>query len=301
VDFDTAKTLLSGLGEVTSVGPSLGSFSLSAELLTCLSTEFAPELAAKSVALDSDPHFWMPMTLAKEPYIRIMGTKGMAAADADRHHTRVRAMAAKLTKSKGLFGAVDVGNRADVYWWDYGQVAFYRDNNMMMVQPTEEAAAYRMFLGFGENKTMGSCLQGVQMDSSSVVLSSTISAGSVSSSVINGVSALSVTARDSILMKVTARKIQAEGALVYNVVDDSAEGIVLGKGDVLVGMQLPSGEKLRVKSHLSVDGKKGWDSIVLDNKYTFEGIYKANVSANPGAIEEAYIAAHAAAAKALGL
>jgi hypothetical protein len=36
-------------------------------------------------------------------------------------------------------------------------------------------------------------------------------------------------------------------------------------------------------------------------RYTFEGIYKANVSANPGAIEEAYIAAHAAAAKALGL
>jgi hypothetical protein len=59
---------------------------------------------------------------AYSPYIRILRTKGMAAADADRHHTRVRAMAAKLTKSKGLFGAVDVGNRADVYWWDYGQV-----------------------------------------------------------------------------------------------------------------------------------------------------------------------------------
>jgi hypothetical protein len=30
-------------------------------------------------------------------------------------------------------------------------------------------------------------------------------------------------------MKVTARKIQAEGALVYNVVDTSEEGIVLEK------------------------------------------------------------------------
>jgi hypothetical protein len=47
VDFDTATKLLSGLGEVTSVGPSLGSFSVSAELLTCLSAEYAPELAAK--------------------------------------------------------------------------------------------------------------------------------------------------------------------------------------------------------------------------------------------------------------
>jgi hypothetical protein len=158
VDFDTAQTLLSGLGQVTSVGPSLGSFSLSAELLICLSSEFASELAAKSVALDSDPHFWMPMTLAKAPYIRIMLTKGMTEADAGAHHDRIRAMAAKLSKSKGTFGAVDVGARSDVYWWDYGQVAFYRDNNIMMVQPTAEASAYRMFLGFGDNKTLGSTL-----------------------------------------------------------------------------------------------------------------------------------------------
>jgi hypothetical protein len=62
------------------------------------------------------------MTLAKDAYIRIMLTKDMTEADAGRHHTRIRAMVGRLPKSKGLFGAVDVGNRADVYWWDYGQV-----------------------------------------------------------------------------------------------------------------------------------------------------------------------------------
>jgi hypothetical protein len=66
-------------------------------------------------------------------------------------------------------------------------------------------------------------------------------------------------------------------------------------------MQLPSGEKLVVKSHLDVDGKKGWNTLVKDNKYTFEAIYNANTSANPGAIESAYLADHAAAAAKFGL
>jgi hypothetical protein len=51
-----------------------------------------------------------------------------------------------------------------------------------------------------------------------VVLSSKLQSGSVSSSVLNGVSALSANVNNSILMKVTARKIQADGALIYNVV-----------------------------------------------------------------------------------
>jgi hypothetical protein len=50
-----------------------------------------------------------------------------------------------------------------------------------------------------------------------------------------------------------------------------------------------------------MDGKKAWKSVIQDNKYTFEEVYKANGIADPAAIESAYAAAHAAAAKALGL
>ena len=50
------------------VGPSLGSFSLSAALLKALLAEFAPEITARAAKMDSDPHFWMPMTLTAEAY-----------------------------------------------------------------------------------------------------------------------------------------------------------------------------------------------------------------------------------------
>jgi hypothetical protein len=60
----------------------------------------------------------------------------------------------------------------------------------------------------------------------------------------------------------------------YNIVDTSDEGIVLEKGDVLVGMELPTGEKIRMQSHLSVDGKTAWDELIKDNTYSFGGVYK---------------------------
>ncbi|CAN0133351.1 unnamed protein product, partial [Heterosigma akashiwo] len=53
------------------VGTSLGSFSVSHALLALLLEEFAPELARKEGKLDSDPHLWMPLTLAAADYVRL--------------------------------------------------------------------------------------------------------------------------------------------------------------------------------------------------------------------------------------
>jgi hypothetical protein len=65
VDHATAKQLLAGLGELTSVGVSLGSFSVSSRMLFALLEEFSAELARRKGKLDSDPHLWMPMTLSR--------------------------------------------------------------------------------------------------------------------------------------------------------------------------------------------------------------------------------------------
>ena len=43
--------------------------------MAALLDEFAPELAAKTACLDSDPHFWMPVTLARQDYLDVMCKK----------------------------------------------------------------------------------------------------------------------------------------------------------------------------------------------------------------------------------
>lgn len=65
VDHETANKLLADLGEIRSVGVSLGSFSVSSRMLFALLEEFAAELSRRKGKLDSDPHLWMPMTLRR--------------------------------------------------------------------------------------------------------------------------------------------------------------------------------------------------------------------------------------------
>lgn len=137
VDHATAVQLLSSLGEIKSVGPSLGSFSVSSAILFELLNEFSSELSSKTGKLDTDPHLWMPLTLEKEAYVQLMNQKGVSNDVSSSHYDRM-AIFLKNFKSKseysnlGLFGAVDVGQ--GVYWWDYGQLKLYQNNTLLLTE-----------------------------------------------------------------------------------------------------------------------------------------------------------------------
>ncbi len=133
VQHATAVQLLASLGEIQSVGASLGSFSLSHQILVALLTEFAAELRAKEGKLDSDPHLWMPMTLEKDSYLQLMAQKGISKDISSAHFDRIAQMMQGFERGDlGLFGAVDVG--LGVKWWDYGQLKLYQRNTRMMTE-----------------------------------------------------------------------------------------------------------------------------------------------------------------------
>ena len=133
VQHATAVQLLASLGEIQSVGASLGSFSLSHQILVALLAEFAAELSAKEGKLDSDPHLWMPMTLEKDSYLQLMAQKGISKDISSAHFDRIAQMMQDFERGDlGLFGAVDVG--LGVKWWDYGQLKLYQRNTRMMTE-----------------------------------------------------------------------------------------------------------------------------------------------------------------------
>lgn len=134
VDHSTAVQLLSSLGEIESVGVSLGSFSISATILMAFMIEFQHELTNKKGKLDSDPHLWMPLTLSKSAYLHLMEQKGTNTESAGQHFDRMKIFLEKfLTNSEnlvlGVFGPVNVGQ--GVYWWDYGQLKLYQKYNLL--------------------------------------------------------------------------------------------------------------------------------------------------------------------------
>ena len=285
VSHATAIEMLQSLGDIGQVGPSLGSFSVSAAMLQALSDEFATELAEKTAKLDTDPHFWMPMTLSPKDYASLMKQKGIDEDVSLAHHARMLAMKEKFDfGDMGLFGAVDVGSEA--CWWDYGLLKLYSMNNLKLIEDNNDAVLLRRFFGI-DDKKLGSTLDGVSVDESSCVFGSVIKSGTISNSAIAGVQSPHVEADGAIIVNCVAKKIVAgKGAILYNLIDTSDDGIVAAPGDVIVEVTEESGDSMILKSSMDIDGGKAWKQKLDMNEMSFEDVHKKNKDSNVTAIEE---------------
>lgn len=298
VNHATAVKMLESLGDIGQVGPSLGSFSVSATLLQGLCEEYSEELTAKTAKLDTDPHFWMPLTLPKAEYASLMSQKGIEEDVSNSHHDRMTAFKAKLDLSElGLFGAVDVGK--DACWWDYGLMKLYSKNNLKLLEDDGDAKLLRKFMGVTDKKAH-SALGEATADEPSTVLNCKIGAGSIVGSVLANVTCKEISADGAIIVNCVAPKITAgKGAILYNLI--STEDIVVADGAVQVEVTEESGESMLLKSSMDTDGGKAW-KIKLDvNDVTFEDVFKKNKEANVGAIETKRAESYKKVADSLGL
>mmetsp|Transcript_9249 Transcript_9249/g.12526 ORF Transcript_9249/g.12526 Transcript_9249/m.12526 type:complete len:555 (-) Transcript_9249:322-1986(-) len=301
VDFPTATRLLASFGTVEQVGPSLGSFSVSAALLAAFLKEFHSELEAKQAKMDSDPDFWMPLTLSGEAYCSVMKQKGVDVETSSDHYGRMQGFKAKFLAttpgSHSMLGAIDVGPLADCYWWDYGQLKLYLKNNMLATEHSEEAKALHHFMRI-TSRTLGSEVGGT-VDDNSVLLSSRFLEGAVTNSVCTSVTAIQLEVEDCLLMNVTAKKIKAKGCVLYNVVDDSEEGLELEDGTVMVNVFMPGEDKLIMKSTIDTDGGKVFKTKMDCNPFSFDEVYKQNGSVDVSAATAELNAAASALAQTL--
>lgn len=277
VSFATANKLLASFGTVVAVGPSLGSFSVSAALLLALLDEFAKELEGKTAKLDSDPDFWMPLTLSGEAYTSVMVQKGVPLGVAAKHYGRMQGFKAgflAVHTGAGMFGAVDVGSLDSCYWWDYGMLKLYRKNNMLATANTAEAAALHKFMRITKRVMYSEA--GGTVDEKSILLNTRFLEGSVVDSVCTSVTTPSLQVEGCLLMNVTAKKVVGKNCIVYNVVDESEEGLVLPEGTVLTNVFMPGQPKLVMQSTVTTDGGTVFKTKLDANPYSFNEVYGLN-------------------------
>ena len=296
VTYDVAAQYLPS--DVERVGTSLGSFSVSAALMDALLAEFAPELAAKTACLDSDPHFWMPLTLRENDYLAVMGKKGTSAAEAGAHYKRMAAFRQRFDPSGApVLACVDVGTNA--FWWDYGRLGLYFENNLLLTEASTSAHALRTFLGLHPYRQQESKLGvGMPVDDSSVVLKCNIGTGNIGKgNVLVNVSAPSVEVEGCILVNVTSTvPIKGKGGLLYNVVhEDAAAGAPPLSCDAVRADVFYPGNHLQMTSSRETDGGKVWKEQLEGNPMSFEGVYKANQPLDVGECTNLAAGAHAAA------
>jgi hypothetical protein len=281
--------MLKNLGDIGRVGPSLGSFSVSAKILEALCVEFKNELAAKDGKLDTDPHFWMPLTLPQDEYISLMSQKGVEHDESRAHHVRMTKMKlAFLTANPelGLFGAVDVGSNA--CWWDYGLLKLYIANNLKLSQEGPDADLLRRFFGV-TSRIMNSEVSGVAVDGTASLFSCKAKSGTVGAhATMAAVEAQEIQiGDDAIVVNCAAKKIVAgKGAVLYNIVDESEEGITAEDGDVFVSVGNVDGSSMLLKSKITICGGNAWKQVLDGNIMSFEDVHTQNRDADVSTIEK---------------
>lgn len=292
VSHETATQMLQQLGTIAQVGPSLGSFSVSAAILNGLCEEYSVELTEKVAKLDTDPHFWMPLTLPEESYINLMAQKGVDEAASKSHHERMKAFSVKFFKQQkqngdevsinsnklGLFGAVDVGK--DACWWDYGQLKLYSKNSLLLLDDSNpESKLLRKFLGITEGPLSGTYTPSNVMFNHSYAFECNVATGSVKDSLLSHVSAGEVNADGAIVVNCVAPKITAgKGSILYNLM--GTKEIIAEPGQVLVEVSSDDGKAIEIRSRMDIDGGKAWKTEVEGNIMSFEQVWKSNKNAN---------------------
>ena len=289
VTHEQATEMLGTLGPVTKVGTSLGSFSVTAVFLRELLAEYSAELEAKSGAKDTDPHWWMPLTLGLPAYIAMMAKKGASREDAEQDYARVQRVKAQSLAKGGastMFGAVDVGQ--DCCWWDYGQLKLFKASMALVRSNEAEAALYRTFLEI-PSRVNASEIGAATADDGSLVQGCQFMSGSVADSIACNVYAEHVEAEGAILINVTARKVIAKpGSVVYNVVDDSADGIRVEENIACVGVWDEEGASFLMKTDATEDQKQYWKVVREDmgNATSYHNIYEENLATDVMKVED---------------
>lgn len=286
VDHATATKMLGQLGTIGQVGPSLGSFSVSGQFLKAMLEEYSSELTAKEAKMDTDPHFWMPLTLSEEDYIYLMTQKGIEESTSKPHYQRMKKFSEKFDKgpSMGLFGAVDVGK--DACWWDYGQLKLYSKNSLLLLDDKNpESALLRKFLSIEDGPQTGT-VDGVTIDHS-YSFASKIFSGTMKDSLICQVTTQDLNADGAIVVNCVAPKITAgKGCILYNLMSDT--DIVASDGQVMVAVNTEASDSsLVLKSRMDIDGGKAWKKVVEGNDMSFEQVHKNNKQANISKIAQA--------------
>ena len=172
-------------------------------------------------------------------------------------------------------------------WWDYGQLKLYTANNLKLNEEGSDADLLRRFFGVTARQ-MNSEVGGVAVDDSACVFSCRAKSGSVGANVsMAAVEAQEVQIGEgAIVVNCCAKKIVAgRGAVLYNLVSDSEDGIVAEDGDVIVAVTDTDGKSMLLKSKIDVCGGKAWKSVLDGNAMSFEEVHKQNRDTDISTIE----------------
>ncbi len=252
------------------VGISLGSFSLSKQMTFSLLEEFKQELEKKEGMLNTDYHFWMPMTLDEETYLKLM-KKDSGKMEASTHYHRMQRFRQNFSYKYSIepfLGIVDIGKNA--YWWDLGTVNSYFHNMLKLTSSTVEGKMMRMLFSIGQSSSSYG-INRVVHDDNSILINCNIRSGSVKNSILLGVNADSVDVTNSLIINSDFNAVVADRSLLYNV--QEMEKMLFKNGTIRADTRLPN-EHLKFYTQTNRDSQNDWNIQLQENPFSYAELHK---------------------------
>jgi hypothetical protein len=272
LDASSVKELL-GRSE-NKVYRSVGSFTVSLEMLMFLIETERHILDRKEGILNTDPDWWQPLTSDKGEYIGMMGEKGVDETQSGAQWEKVNSMWASFASSEdftasglpGKVGFKDLGENS--LWWDYGQNGYFLENMRLLAEDTDEGKAARIFFGAEKYFVKNEKNEKTGIENS-LIMRSRVAAGSLKGCVVVGSDLGKVYASDSVIIASDIIELNSKGALCYNVVSEKND---LKKGTVTADVFHPQKGRITMTTEAMRDGKADWKMKVAHNEYSYEEI-----------------------------
>lgn len=262
---------------VPEIGVSLGSFSISATMLEQLLETFEKELQSKNGKLNTDYHFWMPLTWNKSSYIAFMTAKGYDKQDVINIYDRMQEIKQYLQdeSQSPVFGVQNVGE--DALWWDFGNTKSYY-NNMMATLYHDDKKGQKLaeILKISDY---------YHPDKNSIIINCEIDDLQVRNSILVNVKGEKITAHDSIIVNAIASDLAVSESLVYNISEDSP--LALSNGEVRADIFFHDDPNQVVfYTTMRRNNKQDWNIKLPKNDYAFEEVYHLNESIIEAQVEQ---------------
>lgn len=236
--------------KIEKLSKSLGFFSISLSFLQALLEEFKNELKNKNKKLDTDFHLWMPLTSSRKEFLKSGGDEV--------HWERINDFKERFLnqekKSLALIRDKNLGEKA--FWWDFGQVAFYRKNLLKILKKSIEGKIMRRFFG-------------LQAGTKSLFLNSEVG-GRIKNSIIINSRAKNLRVEKAIIINSDIGKLNGKNILVYNLKDSGKLKFDYGK--VVCDVLIKNKERVRMQTKFNRDGKEDWEKKVLNNPYSYKDL-----------------------------
>lgn len=255
---------------------SLGSFSLSKDILNTFLELFENELLSKKGAFDTDPHLWMPLTLDQSLYNKIMEKKGTSIKANSNHYQRIQTYKNSFLKKfplKFMVGSTSIGEKA--YWWDYGNRKSYFENAMKLNKESKEAKALRRFFSIPEQIENAPGFSKLKVENS-ILINCSIKSGVIKNSVLINVVAGDVDLDQALIISSSAQNIEAKEAILYNCLEN---------GNICIhSKQIRADNFSKENGHLKlqhpIDVNLSWDAPIEGNPFSFEEMHQMNQTIN---------------------